>query len=365
MKKRITKSAFTTYKRNAFEAGIALSMLTLSGCGQEEVQSTAAPTPKRALTEIVSLQSSDNLSFNGVIRAAERADLAFRIDGRLTEINVKEGDEVKKGQLLAKLDSRDAQTALESAVIELKNSQLEHERAQAIFKKSKAISVSDLDAITSRFNLASNRVDEAKRQLEYTELKAPFDGFIGRKLVDNYVQIQANSPVLTLHDLSDLEVVINVPHNVVLSGSSSTKANATLSAIPGEEFPLVLRTFATEPDPISQTYPVSLGFSDLKGFRVLPGMAVKVIPSADNSALGNMTIPLTALVPDNQGKQFVWVVDENNNASKRPVEIGPLSKNRIIITGNLQQGERVIIAGVSSVKEGMEVRPYTDDTGAK
>lgn len=362
MKKIVKKSALATYKRNVLVSSIAISMLTLSGCGTEEIKVALPPTPKLALTEIVTVQSGDNLSFNGVIRAAERADLAFRVGGRLIDINVKEGDAVTKGQVLAELDPRDAKTALASAEIELKNTQLEHDRAQAIFKKSQAISVSDLDAITTRFNLASNRVDEAKRQLEYTQLKAPFDGFIGRKLVDNYVQIEANSPVLTLHDLSDLEVVINVPHSVVLAGTSSTEAKATLSAIPGVEFPLTLRTFASEPDPISQTYPVALGFSDLKGFRVLPGMAVKVTPSKDNSALGNITIPLTALIPDNQGKQFVWVVDENNKATKRNVELGTLSKNRIIIKNKLNRGERVIIAGVSSIKEGMEVRPYTDDS---
>ncbi len=144
------------------------------------------------------------------------------------------------------------------------------------FEKSRAISKSDLDAITTRYNLARNRVDETKRQFEYTELRAPFDGIIGRKLVDNHIQIQANSPVLVLHDLSDLEVVINLPHKVMLSGLHQTAANAELSAIPGQLFPLALRTYATEADPISQTYPVVMGFEELKGFRVLPGMAVKV-----------------------------------------------------------------------------------------
>lgn len=361
MNKVVKKSASMAFKRNLLVASITVSMLTLSGCGQETVQPTLAPTPKPALTEIVSIQSNDNLSFNGIIRAAERADLAFRVGGRLISISVKEGDEVKKGQVLATLDPRDAKTALASAELEHKNSKLEYDRAKTIFKKSQAISISDLDAITTRYNLAGNHVDEAKRQLEYTELKAPFDGFIGRKLVDNYVQIQANTPLLTLHDLSDLEVVINVPHNVVLSGTNSTKANAVLSSIPGVEFPLTLRTFATEPDPISQTYPVALGFSDLKGYPVLPGMAVKVIPAKDNTTLGSMSIPLTALVPDNQGKQFVWVVDESNNVSKRYVDVGTLSKDRIIIKDKLNRGERIIIAGVSSIKEGMEVRPYTDE----
>ncbi len=343
-------------------AGIALTSLLLGGCGKEEVTQTKTAVIQPALTEVVSSSISDELSFNGVVRSAERANLAFRIGGLLTEIRVKEGDHVKQGDLLARLDARDARTALESAELELQSAEDDYTRGKAIFEKSRAISRSDLDAIATRFNLAQNRVDEAKRQFEYTELRAPFDGIIGRKLADNHIQIQANNPVLVLHDLSDLEVVINLPHKVMLSGQNQATANAELSAIPGQLFPLVFRTWATEADPVSQTYPVVLGFDDLKGFRVLPGMAVKVTSSSAQTegTLSTITIPLTAVLPDNQGNQFVWVVGSDNKVKKRFVKVGSLNKNRIVIKQHLTTGERVIIAGVSSLKEGMEVRPYTD-----
>ncbi|WP_325892527.1 efflux RND transporter periplasmic adaptor subunit [Grimontia sp. NTOU-MAR1] len=353
------------FKRGAI-ATLIISSFLLSGCGEKAVELVTAPVIQPALTEIVNTQQAADLSFNGVVRAAERADMAFRIGGRLTNIFVNEGDEVKKGQLLATLDSRDAKTALESAELELKNTTLEYERAQAIYKKSQAISKADLDAITTRFDLAKNRVAEAKRQLEYTELHAPFDGIVGRKMMDNHIQVQANEPVLTVHDLNDLEVVINIPHQVMLSGGNRTKAIAEISSIPGQAFPLTLRTFATQADSVSQTYAVVLGLEQV-GFRVLPGMAVKVIP--DVNAVGDenslITLPLTAVVPDNQGKQFVWVVGDDNKAEKRYVGLGALVKDRIVVEQNLALGERVIIAGVSSVREGMEVRPYTDErTGA-
>ncbi len=365
VKNTVITSPFTPFKPKQLTVSVMLSLFLLTGCGNEKEQATETPlSDKRALIEVADAQVTDTLSFNGVVRAAKRADLTFRINGRLTNIYVKEGDEVKEGDLLASLDSRDAKSVLESADLALKNAQIEYERARVIFKKTQAISKSDLDAISTRFNLAKNRAEEAKRQLEYTKLKAPFNGIIGRKFVDNHVQIQANSSVLTLHDLSDLEVVINVPHQVVLSGESSTKATATLSAIPGQEFPLELRTFASQPDASSQTYPVALGFYDLKGFRVLPGMSVKVVPITESSRTSMITLPLSALVPDNQGKQFIWIVDDANTTSKRYVDVGKLSKNRVAIKDNLYHGERVIIAGVSSVKEGMTVRPYTDDSAA-
>ncbi|WP_428476165.1 efflux RND transporter periplasmic adaptor subunit [Photobacterium japonica] len=362
------KSVLASFKFNALAASIAMSTLLLTGCGAEEPQAVVAPVIKPALTEVISTRANDDLSFNGVVRAAERADLAFRIGGRITDIAVKEGDEVKQGQILATLDSRDAQTALASAKLELDNSKAEYQRGKAIYEKSQAIAKSDLDTLTTRYNLAKNRLAEAQRQLEYTQIKAPFDGIIGRKLVDNHVQIQANAPIVTLHNLQDLEVVINIPDNVMLSGMAGTKAQAELSAIPGVVFPLALRTYATQADPITQTYAVVLGFEDSKGYRVLPGMAVKVLPyeskqsEQGSEALSMITVPLTAVVPDNQGRQFVWVINADNKAEKRYITVGALSKNRVVVTEHLNVGERVIIAGVSSVKEGMEVRPYTDDS---
>ncbi|CAE6920051.1 Belongs to the membrane fusion protein (MFP) (TC 8.A.1) family [Vibrio sp. B1REV9] len=346
---------------------LLISSLSLSGCGNEAQQAPILPAVKPALVEVVTTQRTADLSFNGIVRAAERADLAFQVSGKLTNIPVKEGDEVTKGQLLASLDARDAKNALISAQLEFENVSLEYERAQAVYKKSQAISKADLDAITTRYNLARTRVEDATRRLEYTQIFAPFDGIVGRKLVDNYVQVQANAPILTVHDLNDLEVVIHIPHKVMLSGKDETRAIAEISSIPGQSFPLSLRTFATVADPISQAYPVVLGFENLNGFHVLPGMAVKVLPvtSANTEQDQQITLPLTSIVPDNQGKQFVWVVGSNNKAQKRYVEIGALNKDRIIVTDHLLAGEKVIIAGVSSVKEGMEVRPYTDDrTGA-
>ncbi|MGC9551455.1 efflux RND transporter periplasmic adaptor subunit [Vibrio metoecus] len=346
---------------------VVSSALLLAGCGEAPQVSTPAPIIKPALTEIVASQQASDLTFNGVVRAAQRADLAFRISGRLTDIAVKEGDQVKKGQLLATLDSRDAKTALEAAQLELKNTEQEYRRAKAVFEKTQAISKAELDKVTNRYDLAKNHVEEAKRKLEYTQITAPFDGIISEKVVENFAQIQANQVIMTLQDLNDLEVAIEIPHRVMIAGVRNTRAIAELSAIPNQQFDLQLRTYSTQASSDSQTYSVVLGFENLKGFRVMPGMSAKVIPVQENSEGERrlITLPITALVPDNQGKQYLWVVNAQNQAEKRYVEIGPTYKDRVVIQQNLTPGEQVIIAGVSSVREGMQVRPYTEKDGAQ
>ncbi|QXC58720.1 efflux RND transporter periplasmic adaptor subunit [Vibrio mimicus] len=353
--------------RRTLLSSVMASALLLTGCGEAPQVNAPAPVVKPALIEIIANQRASDLTFNGVVRAAQRADLAFRISGRLTEIAVKEGDQVKKGQRLATLDARDAKTALEAAQLELKNTEQEYRRAKAIFEKTQAISKAELDKVTNRYDLAKNRVEDAKRKLEYTQITAPFDGIISEKLVENFAQVQANQVIMTLQDLNDLEVAIEIPHRVMISGVRNTRAIAELSAIPGQQFPLQLRTYSTQANSDSQTYSVVLGFEDLKGFRVMPGMSAKVIPVQEDNAGESrlITLPITALVPDNQGKQFVWVVNAQDHAEKRYVEIGTTYKDRVVIKQHLQPGERVIIAGVSSVREGMPVRPYTDNNGAQ
>ncbi|HAS6347268.1 TPA: efflux RND transporter periplasmic adaptor subunit [Vibrio vulnificus] len=340
-----------------------ISSAMLMGCSEPAADVISVPVVRPALVEQVASQQAQTLSFNGVVQAAERADLAFRVSGRLTQLLVNEGDMVKKGQLLAQLDARDAQTALASAQSEFDNVQVEYARAKAVFEKSRAITQSDLDALSTRLNLAKHRVEEAQRKLEYTSLYSPFTGVVGLKQVDNHTQIQANQPILTLHNLHQLEVLVNIPDTVMLTERHRTRAFAELAAIPKHRFPLTLKHYSTQADAATQTYAVTLSFTDVSGYRVLPGMTVKVWPDRtefDQSAMGVMTLPLTAVVSDNQGSQYVWVVNNEHQVHKRIIEVGNLQQNRIEINANLQLGETVVIAGTSALSEGMEVRPYTE-----
>ena len=355
---------FRSKKAGQLAMGLVISSLLLSGCSEEQAPVTIKPVVQPALVEVVAFQAEQTLSFNGVVRAAERADLSFRTGGLITNILVNEGDAVKKGQLLAQLDDRDAKTALASASLEFQDSRDALSRGKAVFEKSKAISQSDLDTLTTQYSLAKNKVENAKRNLEYTSMTAPFDGIIGRKWVESHSQITANTPALTLHNLSDLEVVINLPYQVMLSGLNRTNAEAELTAIPNKTFPLTLRSYATDPDPISQTYAIVLGFNKTDGMRILPGMTVKVTPEQanDNQAeKKTLTIPLTAIVASNTGSQFVWVVNQDNHVEQRPITLGPLLKDRAVVNSGLKAGERVIIAGASSLTKGVEVQPYTEN----
>ncbi|WP_318492936.1 efflux RND transporter periplasmic adaptor subunit [Photobacterium leiognathi] len=366
MKTQSAMSKVASLSLTKLAVSLSVALVVLSGCGNKEAEEQVKKTiVSPALTEIVKQQANTDLSFNGVVRSAQRADLSFQVSGRVDHIFVNEGDRVTKGQLLAKLDPKDAQTVFAAAQLELSDAGKAYQRGKAIYESSQAISKSDLDKLIVRFDLARNRVNEAKNKLAYTQLVAPFDGIIGRKLIDNHVQVQANNPVLTLHNIDNLEVVINITDSVMMSGMTCNKGVAEINNNPDLLLPLSLRTFSTQADPITQTYSVVLGITDTRGINILPGMAVKVSPDLKACPQENrnpIIVPLTAVVPDNKSKQFVWVVNKDNTVAKRYINVGKVNKNCITVVNGLSVGERIVIAGVSKLKPGMEVRPYTDNT---
>ncbi|MBY6016439.1 efflux RND transporter periplasmic adaptor subunit [Halomonas denitrificans] len=336
---------------------IALSA-ALMGCSKQPAHPEAQELIRPALTETVTTGAAASHHFYGTVRAANRADLSFRTDGRLTEVRVDKGDRVEAGQVLARLDDREAELALISAVAELRNVEADYRRAKVIFEKSQAISVADLDELKTRAELAQLRVQEADRALSNTTLVAPFTGYIGQRLVDNHTQVAANSTVFVIHDLEQLEVTINVPDRIVTKGGYQARGEAEIAALPGQRFGVEMNSFATEADQATQTYQVTFSFADLNGAAVLPGMAAKVIPFVDESRK-QITVPLTAISPDNLGSQFVWVVEDDNTISRRTVQLGEVSQQRVAVTG-LSVGDRVITAGVSTLKQGQRVNPVEE-----
>ncbi len=338
-------------------AAILSASTLLAGCGSEEATSVVEQVVRPVLVEEVSNIETADLSFNGVIQSASRAELSFKTNGRLVELLVQEGDYVEAGAVIAKLDSADAQIALTSARVERDNARAEYQRAKKLYESRQSISKSQFEELTLRFDLAQNRFEEASRRLDDTTLTAPFSGVVSRSYVENHVLVQSNEVIVALHDLENLEAVIHVPESLMTRNSEANTVLADSGVAPFETYKLNLKKFETEPDPVSGTYAVTFSVETTPESRLLPGMSVHVYSDEVQSELKSIQIPLTAVNPDNMGNQYVWVVGDNNQLVKRNVETGSLNGDRIHIEANLQLGERVVVSGTQSLTEGLEVRP--------
>lgn len=352
-------SSLTVQKLRPAAVAVAMSLSALlTGCNSASESVVEESVIRPVFVEVVSDIEVADMSFNGTIHSANRADLSFRTNGRVVEILVREGDSVEKGQLIAKIDSVDAEIQLTSAKNELVNAQAEYQRAKTLFESQQSISKSQLEELTLRYNLAQNQFSEAQRRLEDTDLRAPFAGVISRTFIDNHVLVQGNEVIVALHDLSRLEAVIHVPESMMLRNNDGTlEIYAQSSVAPTEEFKLTLQKYETEPDPVTGTYAVTFSVATPKHTRLLPGMNVSVYSYAGENTMQAVQVPLSAISPDNMGNQYVWVVDEANALHKRNIQTGALSGERVKIKSNLQIGEKVVVSGTQNLQEGLVVRP--------
>jgi multidrug efflux system membrane fusion protein len=362
------------------KSGLAIctvSLALLFACGQQEEPPKAVETvrPIKLMKAGGSLAGKTK-KLPGTVRAADRVDLAFQVPGTLAEFPVKEGQTVKKGTLVARIDPRDYETNLRNAEGASAKAQAALAYAIAEYKRYVKVKETDPGAVSdsvvslkraaekvARADLQSAKatVAAAKDQLEYTRLKAPFDGVIAQKYVDNYQEVQAKQAVLSLQNVTDVEVLIDVPELMVAPvRKSKPRFYAEFTADPNRRFELRIKEFATQADPVTQTYRVVLVMPAPAGIRILPGMTVNVAIefTEEAGAVAEILVPASAVFADDAGHPQVWVIDpQTMKAQRRAVVTGELSGgDSIRIVSGLNADETIAVSGVGMLSEGQTVR---------
>ncbi|WP_390616894.1 efflux RND transporter periplasmic adaptor subunit [Maricurvus nonylphenolicus] len=304
-------------------------------------------------------------TFPGKIRAAEKVELAFQVSGQLIKLNVRNGQEVKKNEVLAQLDSRDFASNLKAAKAEFNRAQAEFKRMGELVERQ-LVSRSEFDQKKARRDIAEADAERAQKALNDTYLRAPFAGEIAITHVDNFQDVNAKQPIVSLQDPSNLEVIINIPENSILRTTGSPDESpdinprARFDALPEKLFSLNLKEFATQADPNTQTFEVVLVMDKPEELNVLPGMSVSVmasLPTREQSS-GLTVIPATSLFADREGgnDQFVWIVNETDmTVVRRAVKIGALRGGSVEVLDGISNGERIVTAGVHYLEEGQQV----------
>ena len=213
--------------------------------------------------------------------------------------------------------------------------------------------------------LPEHKLEDAANRLKDTSLKAPFDGIISKRFVENFQKVQTKEPIANLQDITSIEVLINIPALLMaaLKKGGTPDIQASFESIPGKDFPLTVKEYSTQADPATQTYQVVLEMEQPEGAEILPGMTAMVKAIADIQAqtpVQTIIIPAIAVLNAPGNQPFVWLLDnDQTTVHKTQVSIGRMegSKN-IFIKEGLKDGDTVIIAGITQLEEGMKVRPW-------
>jgi RND family efflux transporter MFP subunit len=340
---------------------IAVLALVLAGCDNPDLESAPAETARPALIQQVGVtDAAAKLRFPGVLRATKRAELSFSVPGFVTEFTVTEGSRVLAGEVLARLDNSVFTARVNAAQSEFDRAKTDLERYARLWETEQAVARSEVDDRRSRLEVARTNLTAAQQDLADTILKAPFAGVITRRRIEAFSSVQAKQPVAELQNLDALEAVIHVPQRLLRNEGSRTEALAFFEDREDMQVPVVLKSFATDADPQTQTYEVVLALkSRPAGLTLLPGMSVTVLPFAANPApyTAALSIPLTAIATDTSGGRYVWVVAADGKVARRDVVIGEIRDGDVIVGAGLKAGERVVTNGVSALREGMKVRP--------
>ena len=400
---------------------LAFLVLIISGCTPEEEGVVDVVRPVK--TFVVAAESSvREKSYPAIVLAAQQAELSFRTSGQIVELPIKAATQVKEGDVVAKLDTRDLQsqvTILESqkeqaeaqldaltsgaraedlaalkaniaaAEAQVAAARDQRNRTQQLYEKG-IVAQAKLDADQAQLEVAEAQLEAARQELikgesgarqeevaaqiavikgieanlniardnlSYATLRAPFDGIIARRDVDNFANVQAKQTIAILQLLDRLELSFDIPGPDVAKASSdqTAKITVTLDAVTDKSFEAELVEFTTLADSSTQTFRGRVAIDQPEDVIILPGMIGQVTITDEGDGTQVISIPGAAIASDPSGSTYVWIV-ENDAVARRDIKVGSAAGDRVVVVDGLREGETVVTAGVSFLQEGMKVR---------
>jgi RND family efflux transporter MFP subunit len=356
---------------------LLIPLLVLPGCGKKDDGQKDDVRPIKAM-RVSGLEAFGGRFFPGQATATQEVNLSFRVPGTLNEFPVDLGDEVKTGDLLARLDPQDLQVEKNNADAQLRKARAglqlagsEYGRVRRVWEKdSGAVSKSMVDVRKAELDTARARVASAKAAVEgasdnlrYTNLEAPFDGVVVEKFVQNFEDVQAKQDIVRIVDTSRIEFTVQIPETLIKNASKSIGTIVIFDAFPGLEVPATIKEIGKEASKTTRTYPMTLTMDQPEGVTILPGMAGKARAEKKSAAklsaetgLVGIEIPITATFSDEAKKSYVWVVNQDSmQVTKREIEVVNLTEKGAMVTG-LEPGEMIATAGANLLVEGQQVR---------
>lgn len=382
---------------------LLFSLLFLFACEEKTAETVKKIRPIKYST-IESATGQEVHTFSGVAKAQNETNLSFKVGGTLSSVNVKLGDRVRKGQLIATIDASDyniqtdqaisqkegsvanvqsAEANAEAAEVQLISAQATYDRVAQLYENnSVALSEyqqakagldaaqaqydaanSQVSAATTQVSAADQQVKAAGNQVSYTRLLSPMDGVVTAVQVEANEIVGSGSVIATVSSIGRPEVEVGVPEIFINRIKQGQKVNISLSSYPEQVFQGVVEQVAYASGN-SPTYPVVVEI-DKSVEEIRPGMAANVsFMFAKNTASGTkLVVPVEAVGKDNQGN-FVFVLQPKNEgiyvAEKKNITIGVLLSEGFELEQGLKQGDLVATAGLSSLMNGLEVKLLND-----
>lgn len=338
-----------------------------------------AKAPEAALEPVRPVRSAivrasermPDLTFAGIVQATASRTLVFKQSGRIQRIAVAKGQDVKKGEKLAWLDSLDFQNALAQAEAAEKRDRLTFDRKSDALRK-KAISQEEVSQAEAQLKQSEAALELAKRALEETVLYAPFDGTIASVPATELDMVGTANPIVKIQDTSSVNIDVSIAEKYILRREQfvdvETNAGRTVSfdSLPGRSFPVTFKEFQASADEHTQTFIATYTMEAPKDLLLLPGMSATLTISGASYAQkgkgateGLTIVPESAVGVASDGRHFVWLLKETEEKDvyevrRQDVSLVRRTDEGAVVSG-LKPDLRIATAGVTLLTDGRKV----------
>lgn len=351
-----------------------IGLLLLSACSSHDNKDNKA-SANTAISVTVTTPVADEqkgLNISGLVEAAESANISTRVMGYITRINVKEGDRVSKGQLLATISNQDilAKRAQTDAMITeagaaYKSAQKDYERFTNLYKQQSA-SAKELDNITLQYTSAKSRLESVKQMrnevnatLNYTSLTAPFAGVITQKLADAGSMANPGMPILTLEQSGSYQVSAAVPENAISQIKQGSVAIISIDAVSK-----IIKGTISQISQSSQftggQYIIKVKIPDQEKKDLLAGMYAHVsIPALSlpgNTGFTDQVMVPLSCIEHKDALTGLYTIGNNNTALLRWVRLGKVEGNLVEVLSGLAVNEQFIVHAEGRLFNGAAVQ---------
>lgn len=343
--------------KNFHFLSIFLMVFALSACGSKTEENKSQSAAEAIPVKVMALKTdnySSSIYVSGQFTTDDETYLSFKTGGFVSSILVKEGDKVKKGQLLATLDLTEIKAQVNQAQLGFQKAERDYQRVINLHKDSVA-TLEQLQNSKTALDIARQQLNAAEFNLNYSEIRAVNDGYILRKMLNSGQLVGPNNPVFQTNGAGK--------GNWLLKAGLSDKDWAEISIGDKAEISTDIlkdQTIAAEVirksegvDPFSGTFMVELKINNPENIPIASGLFGKAKISPNKSALV-WAIPYDALLDGNANKGYVFTTNDGLKAIKTEVEIERIENKQILISKGLENAKNIIVSG----------SPYLTDNSA-
>ena len=342
--------------QNKYLIPLTLSLLLLALCGCESDAKTEANTaaPAKAVrvgtVEVVPVTIEDILTLPGETEPDKDVCVSSESAGTVIWLGVKEGDHVKKGQLIARLDGASSGAKFDRAKAAKKLAAEQLRRRKELLKKG-VLAQEEYDQIKAELEQSEASLKEMLVNVEYGIVRAPIAGVVNKRYIDRGERLEIGSNVVDIVDSSTIKTIINVPEMDISYIKKGQKVTVSVDALPGKTWNGVIDFVSFKADKFSKTFETKV-ITDNSAGEIRAGMLARV-SLLRRTVTDAVTTPLSAII--NQGGERIIYVEKDGVAQVRTIKLGIIDGDRAQITKGLKAGENLITAGHTMVEDGTKV----------